>query len=67
MTAPRNPNDRDDRNDEDLDEALERDQLDLPGDMEENRNLSGSSTWETLEEEAGHKNYRSRDREEGQR
>jgi hypothetical protein len=66
MTAPRNPDDREDRDEQDLDESLERQQLDLPGDMEENRNLSGSSTWENLEEEAGNKNYRNRERDEGQ-
>lgn len=37
---------------EDLERALQRDPIDLPGDMEEDRNLSGSSTYETLAEEA---------------
>lgn len=31
--------------------ALQRESEDLPGDMEDNRNLSGSSTYETLSEE----------------
>jgi hypothetical protein len=32
-----------------LDRALKRQHRpDLPGDMEENRNLSGSTTWETI-------------------
>lgn len=37
----------------DLDRALRRDPVDLPGDMEEDRNLSGSSTYETLAGEGG--------------
>ena len=37
---------------EDLDRALGREPIDLPGDMEEDRNLSGSSTYETLAEDA---------------
>ena len=32
----------------DLDRALEKQREDLLGDMEENRNLTGSTTWETL-------------------
>jgi hypothetical protein len=38
---------------EELERALEKEKRDdLQGDTEENRNLSGSTTWETLEEEA---------------
>ena len=37
---------------DDLERALQREPIDLPGDMEEDRNLSGSSTYETLAEEA---------------
>lgn len=33
-----------------LDRALDRQRPDLQGDAEENRNLSGSSTWESLTE-----------------
>lgn len=33
---------------EELDRALQREPVDLPGDMEEDRNLSGSSTFESL-------------------
>jgi hypothetical protein len=39
-------------NDQDgLDRALERRNEDLAGDIEENRNLSGSTTYETLSEQ----------------
>jgi hypothetical protein len=39
-------------NDQDgLDRALQRRNEDLAGDIEENRNLSGSTTYETLSEE----------------
>jgi hypothetical protein len=50
---------RSERSDEQraLDRALERqDREDLPGDMEENRNLSGSSTWETLSDKINDEN-----------
>jgi hypothetical protein len=36
---------------EDLDRALQRQNEDLVGDMETNRNLSGSTTYETLEDQ----------------
>ncbi len=37
---------------QELDRALERGQReDLLGDMEENRNLTGSTTWETLDDD----------------
>ena len=50
------PKDRDDEQKE-LDRALEREQReDLLGDMEENRNLSGSSTWETLADKINDEN-----------
>ena len=37
--------------DERLQRALQREREDLPGQMEENRNVDGSTTWETLHEE----------------
>lgn len=40
-------------NERDLERALEKKREDLPGDIEENRNLTGSTTWETLDEEGG--------------
>jgi hypothetical protein len=48
-----------DRNDDqrDLDRALENQQReDLLGDMEENRNLTGSTTWETLGDKSNDEN-----------
>ena len=48
-----------DQNDEqrDLDRALQNQQReDLLGDMEENRNLTGSTTWETLGEKINEEN-----------
>ncbi len=39
-------------NQEAYERALQRKVEDLPGDMEQNRNLSGSTTYETLLEEA---------------
>ena len=40
-----------------LDRALQRPgRQDLEGDMEENRNLSGSTTWETLSEQTDDEN-----------
>lgn len=44
---------RSDRSDteRDLDRALQRETKDLQGDAEDNRNLSGSTTWQTLTEE----------------
>src|SRR5215217_795663 len=49
---------RDDRNtqnddEQELERALERPRIDLEGDTEENRNLSGSTTYETLPEFGG--------------
>ena len=35
----------------DLERALQRETKDLQGDAEDNRNLSGSTTWQTLTEE----------------
>ena len=48
-------NNRDQQGDsqEDLDRALERQTEDLAGDMETNRNLTGSTTYETLPEQEG--------------
>ena len=37
---------------EQMERKLSRAREDLPGDMEENRNLTGSTTWETLSTEA---------------
>ncbi|HEX7123080.1 MAG TPA: hypothetical protein VF178_11965 [Gemmatimonadaceae bacterium] len=42
--------------------ALQREPVDLPGDMEEDRNLSGSSTYETLFEEEEEEEEGERDR-----
>ncbi len=45
-------NDRGGDREEDLQRALDRGpRPDLVGDMEENRNLDGSTTWETLPDE----------------
>ena len=49
---------RDDRNtqndsEEELEQALDRHRIDLYGDMEENRNVTGSTTYETLPEFGG--------------
>ena len=47
-TSPKN-----DDQQQELERALEKEKRDdLQGDTEENRNLTGSTTWETLEEEA---------------
>ncbi|MEJ7811553.1 MAG: hypothetical protein WKG32_14165 [Gemmatimonadaceae bacterium] len=45
---------------EELERKLSRAREDLPGDMEENRNLTGSTTWETLSTEAEEKEAQSR-------
>lgn len=50
-------NSRRDDEQRDLDRALEKEKReDLLGDMEENRNLTGSTTWETLGEETDDEN-----------
>ena len=38
---------------EDLDRALQRQQEDLAGDIETDRNLTGSTTYETLPDQSG--------------
>jgi hypothetical protein len=50
MAEPRE-HDQAETDEQGLERALERTREDLPGDMEENRNLTGSTTWETLSEE----------------
>jgi hypothetical protein len=51
----------------DLERALEKKREDLPGDIEENRNLTGSTTWETLDEESGEGHAQPRKQESASR
>ena len=44
----------------DLERALERETRDLPGDTEENRNVSGSTTYQTLTDEELNERKRNR-------